>query len=198
MTPKTKVPTVVRPLDLDALTLLRGSHSPDGKFCVMEAAAYIAGEPWSDAPQCVSPVIAAFCRSWNDSLNEDDRNRLLKPYVVRVIGTRTTKADENTRAWLATDWLARVQAPAWLRLAGLTEHAQALESLARIVDATTARTAQPTLDAARSAARDAAGDAAGEKLRPIVEELQLSALGLLDAMISVGSAAAPLRDTKND
>ena len=38
-------------------TLYKGAHDPNGKMCVMEAVAYIAREPWSDHPACVSPVI---------------------------------------------------------------------------------------------------------------------------------------------
>ena len=148
----------------EALRLAQGAHnSIEDGACIMEAAAWIAGEPWSDHPECVSPVIAEFCRSWNDALPDADRHRLLAPYVAKVLGTKTTKKDEETRAWLATDWLVRVCTPAWLRLAKLDEHARALESLARICDATTARSAQPSLEAARSAsaaARDAASAAA--------------------------------------
>ncbi len=59
----------------DTLPLLHGSHSPDSKFCVMEAVAYVAGEPWSDSPECVSPVIAAFLRSWNDSMPDAERTQ---------------------------------------------------------------------------------------------------------------------------
>jgi hypothetical protein len=159
-------------IDVCALPLSQGNHDkPEDGMCVMEMASYLAREPWSDHPQCVSPVIAAFCRSWNDALDDETRQRL-KPYAFKVVGTRTTEADEETRAWMATDWLCRVQAPAWLRLAGLTEHAQALESLARISDATTARSAQPTLDAAHTAsaaagaaARNAAWTAAGDAAR---------------------------------
>ena len=137
--------------DVCAIPLGSGKHeSPDDGMCVMEMASYLAREPWNDAPACVSPVIAAFCRSWNDAMNDEDRQRL-KPYAFRVIWTNTGPADDETRAWLATDWLVRVQAPAWLRLAKLDDHARALESLARIVDATTARTAQPTIAAARDA-----------------------------------------------
>ena len=148
-----------RPIDLDAVTLSVGAHDPDGQFCVMELAAYIAGEKWTDSPQCVSPVIAAFLRAWNDALDDETRQRL-KPYSLAAIGTNTGAADDETRAWMATDWLARVHTPAWLRLAGLTSDAQALESLALIVDATTARAAQPALDAASDAASDAARAAA--------------------------------------
>nr|MBA2706998.1 hypothetical protein [Gemmatimonadaceae bacterium] len=138
---------------LDTLVLEHGAHSPDGKFCIMEATAYIAGEPWSDAPKCVSPVIGAFLRSWNDSLGDNDR-QLLKPYVTRVIGTRTNAKDEEKRSWMATDWLARECAPAFLRLARLTEHAEALEGLAALTTPKRAQKAQPALAAARAAARD--------------------------------------------
>ena len=55
---------------LETVRLESGSHSPDGVFCAMEFVSYIAGEPWSDHPECVSPVIAAFMRNWNDSLND--------------------------------------------------------------------------------------------------------------------------------
>jgi hypothetical protein len=191
--------------------LASGAHTPNGgAMCAMEAAAYIAGEPWSDHPQCVSPVIAAFMRSWNDALPDADRTRLLLPLIPDTIGTRTTDADEETRAWMATDWLVRVQTPAWLRLAGLTDHAHVLESCARLVDAVTARAEQPNIAAARApagaaagaparaaagaaawaaawaAARDAAGDAAWAALTPTVATLQASACDLVRAMCAVG------------
>ena len=41
-------------------TLAHGAHdSPADGLCAMEAAAWLAGEPHSDHPACVSPVIAA-------------------------------------------------------------------------------------------------------------------------------------------
>src|SRR5262249_25801473 len=134
-------------------------HSPDGIMCAMEAAAWLAGESWTDSPNCVSPVVAAFLRSWNDSLPQDDR-QMLKPYVVRSIGTNTGERDDEKRAWLATDWLVRECAPAFLRLARLVEHAEALESLAALTTTRRAEKAQPKLSAARDAAWAAARAAA--------------------------------------
>jgi hypothetical protein len=56
-------------LDLDTLTLQKGAHdSPDAGMCVMEAVAYISGEPFSDHPACASPILSAFLRRWNDDL----------------------------------------------------------------------------------------------------------------------------------
>jgi hypothetical protein len=146
---------------LEELTLDRGAHEPDGQFCVMEAAAWIAGEPWSDAPKCVSPVISEFLRSWNDSLDDDDR-QMLKPLIPKVIGTTRNKRDEERRAWMCIDWLARECAPAFLRLAGLMEDAETLEGLAPLANKRSAEKAQPKLDSARAAARDAAWSAVGD------------------------------------
>ena len=150
---------------LESISLDHGRHrSFDDGMCAMEAAAWLAGEEWSDHPNCVSPVIGQFLRSWNDTLGDEARNTLIKPLIPLTIGTRTTKRDETTRAWMCTDWLAREQAPAWLRLAGLTENATLLEQLAPLKGAASARKAQPSLDKARKAgdaARAAAWDAAG-------------------------------------
>ena len=128
-----------RVADLEQLVLASGGHSSwEAGACVMEAVAYVAGEPYSDHPECASPTITSFLVSWNDALNDVDR-QILKPYIVRLVGTRTTAADEEIRAWLLTDWLARECAPAWLRLAGLTDQADALERLAPLADARSAK-----------------------------------------------------------
>jgi hypothetical protein len=142
---------------------------------VMEAVAYITGEPWSDHPECASPVIGAFLRSWNDSLDTEQR-QMLKPYIAKVVGTNTGTADDHKRAWMVTDWLARECAPAFMRLAGLTAQAELVEGLAPIVSSQAAKDAQPALDDARkasaaaraaawAAAGAAAGDAAGDAAR---------------------------------
>jgi len=149
-----------RQLDLAALTLEKGAHDPDHTFCVMEAAAYVAGEPWSDHPTCVSPVIGAFLRNLNDSMDGVVRQRL-KPYIEKVLDTRTSKADETTRAWMVTDWLVRVQAPAWLDLAGLTERAGELRGLPPLTSRQIAVAVQATIEKAQAESA-AAGEAAGE------------------------------------
>ena len=163
--------------------LSAGAHdAPNGHFaaCAMEAVAYVAGEPWSDHPECACPVIGAFMRAWNDGLADTERTALLLPLVPKLVGTRSTKKVEERRALMAADWLVRVNTPAWLRLAGLTVHADALASLPEItsmkqvpsirgpieaarVDAAAARAA--AWDAARDAAWDAARDAAWDAAR---------------------------------
>ena len=39
--------------------LSRGKHrSPKTGACFMEFASFLAGEPWSDSPQCTDPMLA--------------------------------------------------------------------------------------------------------------------------------------------
>lgn len=135
--------------------LKQGAHDrrEDG-MCVMEAAAYIADEGHSS----VSPTITSFLQAWNDGLQNDaDRDRLLKPLLLVVLHTRTTAADEETRAWMMLDWLVRVYTPAWLGAAALDEHAAAVRALARIDSVGARRAAASTLDAARVAAEGRCG-----------------------------------------
>src|ERR1041385_3430518 len=146
----------------ERIVLQTGAHrSLDDGGCVMEFAAWVAGEPHSDHPRCVSPVLAIFLRDWNDALDDATRQRLV-PYAIAAVGTNTGQTHEETRAWLALDWLIRVYTPAWLRLAGLVPEARTLEATARIVDAVTCRAVQRPLDAAGAAARAAARAAAGD------------------------------------
>jgi hypothetical protein len=148
--------------------LLRGAHKVNsGSFCVMEAVAYVAGEPWSDTPQCACPVIGAFLRSWNDSLDDAQRDTLLRPLVLQVVGTRATEAIERRRAVMSADWYVRTFTPAWLRLAGLSVQADTLASLPEITDLLQCPYIMPALNAVRddasaawSAARSAAWSAA--------------------------------------
>src|ERR1700757_4338224 len=118
---------------IQSLSLKKGAHSPDSTFCVMEAVAFVAGEKWSDNPECACPVISSFLRSWNDGLPSDsERDRLLKLLIPKLVGTRNPPLEEK-RALMAADWLVRVHPPAWLRLAGLIKQAESLEQLPEIV-----------------------------------------------------------------
>jgi hypothetical protein len=143
-----------------AAPLAAGSHKKDdGAMCVMEAVAYVAGEPWSDHPECACPVISAFMRAWNDGLSADDRSALLRPLIPRLVGTRGSKALEARRSLMAADWLVRTHAPAWLNLAGLTAHADALAELPEITDIAHVPSIRGPIAAARHDASAAWADA---------------------------------------
>jgi hypothetical protein len=76
----------------DRLPILdRGSHAPDsGRACAMEAASWLAGEPWSDHPRSVHPVIARVARRANDRAGEGDRQQLW-PLIMASLGTGTDR-----------------------------------------------------------------------------------------------------------
>jgi len=159
---------------LAAITsLAEGMHTaPEHGMCAMEAAAYIVNEPFSDHPICVSPVIGAFMRAWNDDLPAEDRTRLLLPLIPKTIGTANGADLESRRAMMAMDWLIRIHTPAWLRLAGLTSQADLLANFPEINNMAKAPSLMPMLIAVRNdaaaaweARRDAAGAAAWEARR---------------------------------
>jgi hypothetical protein len=151
--------------EIEAISLAKGAHEDlrEGA-CVMEAVAYVAGEAWSDQPQCVCPVIATFCRAWNDALPQNKRDELLKPLISRLVGTRASKKIETRRALMAADWLVRVYTPAWLRLAGLKSHADALAAMPEITSMAQVPSMKRQIEAARKDA-DAACDAACDAAR---------------------------------
>lgn len=143
-----------------ALKLDSGSHS-DAKagHCLLEVVSMFAGEDFGDEPACVDPVLAAFGRSWNDALPDDERQQL-KRYILLLPGTAGSDALSQRRGWMAADWLIRSHTPAWLDMSPATaEHAARLRALAPITSEQTLAAAQGALDQARSAA-DAAMDAA--------------------------------------
>ena len=154
-------------------------------MCELEAVAYITRSDHTAHPPCASPVIAAFLRSWNDSLPDDERQHL-KQYIPRLVGSKGTDEQETDRAWLATDWLIRVQAPAWLRLAGMADQADLLAAM-QPVNPETCPSIMPALKAVRSDAA-AARAAAGDALAPTKEALQVEAHKLVDRMLAVTEA----------
>ena len=134
--------------------LAHGPHAtPEDGRCAMEWVSYLAGEPHSDRPACVSPALRAFCVAFNDGLEKNARQRL-RPYLARTIGTTHDGLDEE-RSWMAMDWLIRVYAPAWLEVAGVSEAARGLALLAPVQGVGDLPGALETLEPARRDARAA-------------------------------------------
>jgi hypothetical protein len=98
------------------IRLSRGSHrSPQDGACVMELASILAGESFSDHPECVSPVIATMLRAYNDRLADTRRQQLL-PYASAVVGTRASDDVEWARAKRLARWAESVRRDcSWLR-----------------------------------------------------------------------------------
>jgi len=178
-------------LDLDTLVLRSGAHSsPSEGVSLMEAVSAIAGEPWSNSPNCTSPVIAAYARSLNDWLPDDVRQRL-KAYIPRLVGTAAPEL-ELRRAFVCADAAVRVFAPLALSGAGLVEEAAKLGALAP-VDRESAESARWASLAAESAARSAASLSAwsaAESMRSAAESARSAARSAASAARSESAQAA--------
>ena len=84
--------------------LSQGKHSsPEEGVCVMELASMIAGEPFSDRPASVCPVIGSFLRAYNDSVSRTRRQDLYA-YAARVVGSRADAQVEKARAECLAAW----------------------------------------------------------------------------------------------
>jgi hypothetical protein len=166
--------------------LSKGQHaSADAGRCAMEWVSYLAGEPHSDSPQCVSPVLTGFCIRFNDRLNDTDRQQL-RPYLARTIGTRDDGRDEE-RFQMCREFLLRRALPLYLDAAGRDQAAAYLRSLPTVL------TAEATLGAirfARGEARDARCQAEARLADRLHAELAKRGSTAIDAAIDAATAAA--------
>ena len=109
------------------LTLSEGGHEPgDGKACIMEYVALLAGEAWSDNPMCTHPVLASMAREANDRMNDENRH-LLVPLIGRLFGTSATGSDIERRTLSVN--LAIHSAKSVLHLVSNTYRAKAVAAI---------------------------------------------------------------------
>jgi hypothetical protein len=116
----------------------------------MELASMLAGEPFTDHPQSVSPPIASFLRRYNDLL-DDRRRQALYPYAARVVGTASRPQVELARVrrvmawademWATRRWPLRCRLGAYRRSKARTNHPElagsyAVRALPRMSDTT--------------------------------------------------------------
>ena len=115
-------------VDLSSVRLAVGAHdSGDAEVCLLEEVSRYVQEPFSDHPRCVSEILGAYGRRFNDLLDEENRQRLV-PFIPRLVGTRDDGKDEH-RALILRDWLLHVAAPRWLERAGLQAEADELRQI---------------------------------------------------------------------
>ncbi len=69
----------------------------------MELASMLADEEFSDQPLSACPVIAAFLRKHNDSI-DDERRQDLYAYAAKVVGSRSPGPVQNERAARLSEW----------------------------------------------------------------------------------------------
>jgi hypothetical protein len=92
------------PVSYQTIKLSKGKHtSPEDGACVMELASMLAGEPFTDHPVSVCPVIGSFLRAYNDSI-DDGRRQALYEYASRVVGSRGPQRTQQARAERLARW----------------------------------------------------------------------------------------------
>lgn len=86
----------------DLMPLLsRGKHrNPRKGACFMELASFLAGERWSDHPDCTHALLAALARDVNDHVGSDARSRLAG-LIPGVIGLNSD--DPRVEPWIARE-----------------------------------------------------------------------------------------------
>lgn len=130
-----------RYLEVQLKGLEKGTHKdPHVGMCAMEAASYIAGEPFSDHPLCVCPVIATFMREMNDQLPKKEREQTLMPLIPTVLGTFSVSYELKQRRILRTLlWMTQEYLPMWLDLLppkknGIEDVVKELRTLEKLED----------------------------------------------------------------
>jgi hypothetical protein len=133
----------------------------------MELSSMLAGEPFTDRPECVCPVIAEFLRTYNDEVDEK-RRRDLYDYASQAVGTRAGNDIERLRANMCLRWWARLDKPVRRRIRMV---------MWGLAPAAAARDSEIAYRAAKKAAAS--------------RNLHKGVLALLDDLVSVGRAQNP-------
>jgi hypothetical protein len=168
-----------------------GSHSDLGVgACFNELASVLAGEPFSDSPACVSPIIRRLGMTLNDRL-DDERRQLLRPFVLRSLGTADDGREEERRQ-MCNDWLLHHALPELLDRAGKNDAASKLRALPSDLAVEGVRRA---IREARDEAWDARQKAVGSLRERILAELKKRKA---DAAVAVAAGAGAAADVAAD
>ena len=138
---------------------------------MLELASMLAGEPFSDHPTSVCPVIGSFLRAYNDSV-DDDRRQDLYPYASSVVGSRSSDGVERARAERLAAWAREQQRRRWTHF----------------LPRSTQRT--PTGSCGRMHTVEAAGAHAVHAIRRHTDATHAQALALIDELLALGDGSA--------
>jgi len=160
------------PVTHQTIKLSKGKHaSPEDGACVMELASMLAGEPFSDHPASVCPVVGSFLRAYNDSI-DDERRQDLYAYSAQVVGSRASVSVQRERAERLAEWAVEVQRRHWT---------SRYLPLARLRMASLRR--QPSAHAV--------GTFAVRAIPKHTDETHREVLELLDSLLAIGVHAHP-------
>ncbi len=153
------------PVTYQTIKLSKGKHtSPEDGACVMELASMLSGEPFTDHPASVCPVIGSFLRSYNDSIDERRRQSLYE-YASRVVGSRGSHRVQEERAARLAEWAEEMRRsrPTWFLRSPL-------RALTRL----------------RKPPIDAVGSYAVHAIRKHTDASHAAALALVDELLTIG------------
>jgi hypothetical protein len=154
------------PVNYQTIKLSKGKHSgPEDGACVMELASMLAGEPFSDHPVSVCPVIGSFLRAYNDSI-DDSRRQALYEYASKVVGSRGAARTQQARADRLARWADEVY------------RSRPTRFLIRSPLRALGRMRRPPVDAI--------GTYAVHALRRHTDETHAAVLGLVDELLAIG------------
>lgn len=92
------IPTSLPPEFLPVLS--EGAHNrPEDGACLLEYVSLLAGEPFSDRPACVDPMLGEVARRVNDRASSQERSTLA-PLIPRFIGTASHDVEKTVRMYL--------------------------------------------------------------------------------------------------
>jgi len=95
-----------------------GRHTDQsGQLCLLEAAAVLAGEPLTDHPRCVSPIVCTLGIRLNDLATHRQRQTLTR-FLPNLVGT-AADGKEDARRWVALDFSVRTVWPRWVDRLGM-------------------------------------------------------------------------------
>ena len=134
------------------IRLCEGKGTLGKSHCVMAATSIVAGEEFSDAPECVCPTIRSLLITLNDSYgsNNDLREQHLSHLPWLIIGTRGTITHQVTRCHLLAHWAITTAASHALRSAELEDEAKSLETIKSWVTRDNAANAARAANAVRA------------------------------------------------
>ena len=159
------------PVSYQTIKLAKGKHSSaDDGACVMELASMLAGEPFTDHPASVCPVIGSFMRAYHDSV-DDSRRQDLYAYASMIVGSRTSADIQRTRAEFLTAWAQQFRRNRWTRRL----MPERLRSLAR----------------QRNPSLESVGTHAVHAITKHSDVTHAAVLGAIDQLLSIGAERRP-------
>ena len=125
----------------------------------------LAGEPFTDHPISVCPVIGSFLRADNDSI-DDKRRQALYEYASKVVGSRGPQRTQQARADRLAEWSEEMYRSrrSWFRVCS------PLRALGRL----------------RKPPVDAIGTYAVHAVRRHTDQTHEAVLALIDELLTIG------------